>query len=378
MLIKFTEAQELLRDTVREFTKNEVEPRDRAMDENGFDWELFKKISENGFMGVQIPEEYGGGGGSFVDGTIVVHEMAKGSASAAAFLGAHWLGANLILDNGTEEQKKKYLPMAANDKIFAFGLTEASAGSDAAGIKSICEKQADGSWILNGGKAWITNSGVADYYIILALTDPSAGTHGISAFILPKDTEGLTVGKFEKKMGMRGTATCELAFDNIHLPADALLGKEGKGFMMAMQTLDIGRFNAAAMCAGICEHAMEIAKKYANERTTFGKPIKAYQGVSFRFADMVAEVKAMEFLAYDAAYVKDAGKRCTVEAACAKLFASEHGLQICIDAQQVLGGNGYSAEYDVERFVRDIRMWGVGEGSTEILRMVVSGNYLNS
>lgn len=375
MLIQLTEEQKMLRDVAREFTKNEIAPRDKWMDENGFDWDLYKKIAEAGFMGANIPEQYGGGGGGIVDTTIIAEEFAKGSASVATFLGGHWLASNLILENGTEEQRQRYMPEAVAGKIFAFGLTEASAGSDAAGIKSLAVETEDG-WVLNGSKAWITNSGVADYYIILAMTDPEKGTSGISAFIMPKDVEGLAVGKFEEKMGVRGSATCELAFDNIKLPKDALLGVRGKGFKMAMQTLDIGRISAAAVCAGISTHAMELAKAYANERTAFGKPIKAFQGVAFRFADMYAEIKAMELLAFDAATTKDAGGRCTLDAAAAKLFATERATQICIQAQAVFGGNGMSKEYDIERLLRDVRVWSVMEGSTEILRMIVSGNVL--
>ena len=375
MLIQLTEEQKMLRDVAREFTKNEIEPRDKWMDRNGFDWDLYKKIAEAGFMGANIPEQYGGGGGGIVDTTIIAEEFAKGSASVATFLGGHWLASNLILENGTEEQRKKYMPEAVAGKIFAFGLTEASAGSDAAGIKSLAVETEDG-WVLNGSKAWITNSGVADYYIILAMTDPEKGTSGISAFIMPKDVEGLDVGKFEEKMGVRGSATCELAFDNIKLPKDALLGVRGKGFKMAMQTLDIGRISAAAVCAGISTHAMELAKAYANERVAFGKPIKAFQGLAFRFADMYADIKAMELLAFEAATTKDAGGRCTLDAAAAKLFATERGTQICIQAQAVFGGNGMSMEYDIERLLRDVRVWSVMEGSTEILRMIVSGNVL--
>lgn len=375
MLIQLSEEQKMLQSVAREFAKNEIEPRDKWMDANGFDWDLAKKITEAGFMGANIPEEYGGGGGGIVDNTIVAQEFAKASSSIATFIGGHWLGANLILENGTEEQKSKYLPLAVAGKIFAFGLTEASAGSDAAGIKSVASETEDG-WILNGSKAWITNSGVADYYIILALTDPDLGTKGISAFILPKEIEGLNIGKFEEKLGCRGSATCELAFDNIKLPKDALLGKRGKGFAMAMQTLDIGRIVAAAICAGISEHALNLAKDYANERVAFGKPIKAFQGLAFRFADMYAEIKAMELLAYDAATTKDAGGRVTLDAAAAKLFATERGIQICLQAQAVFGGNGMSKEYDIERLVRDIRVWSVMEGSTEILRMIVSGTVL--
>ena len=375
MLIQLTEEQKMLRDMVREFTKKEIEPRDKWMDENGFDWDLYHKIAAAGFMGANIPEEFGGGGGGIMDTTIIAHEMAKGSASIATFMGAHWLGANLVLENGTDEQRAKYMPEAAAGKIFAFGLTESSAGSDAAGIKSIATETEDG-WVLNGSKAWITNSGVADYYIILAMTDPELGTKGISAFLMDKDVEGLIVGKFEEKMGCRGSATCELSFNNIKLPKEALLGVRGKGFKMAMETLDIGRITAAAICAGIAEHATTMAAQYANERKAFGKPIKAFQGVAFRFADMYAETKAMEFLAYDAAATKDAGQRCTLNAAAAKLFATEHCVDICIQAQQVFGGNGYSKEYHIERLIRDARGWCVMEGSTEILRMLGSGNVL--
>ena len=375
MLIQLTEEQKMLRDMVREFTKKEIEPRDKWMDENGFDWDLYHKIAAAGFMGANIPEEFGGGGGGIMDTTIIAHEMAKGSASIATFMGAHWLGANLVLENGTDEQRAKYMPEAAAGKIFAFGLTESSAGSDAAGIKSIATETEDG-WVLNGSKAWITTSGVADYYIILAMTDPELGTKGISAFLMDKDVEGLIVGKFEEKMGCRGSATCELSFNNIKLPKEALLGVRGKGFKMAMETLDIGRITAAAICAGIAEHATTMAAQYANERKAFGKPIKAFQGVAFRFADMYAETKAMEFLAYDAAATKDAGQRCTLNAAAAKLFATEHCVDICIQAQQVFGGNGYSKEYHIERLIRDARGWCVMEGSTEILRMIVSGNVL--
>lgn len=376
MLINFTEKQQMIRDMAREFTKNEIAPRDRWMDENGFDQALYQKVVDAGFMGINIPEAYGGGDGDAVDTTIIVHEFAKGSASEAAFLDAHWMAADLVLFHGSDEQKKTYLPQACAGKIFAFGLTEASAGSDAAGIQSSAVKGADGSWVLNGGKAWITNSGVADYYIILAMTDPTKGANGISAFIVPKDAEGLHIGKFEEKMGLRGTATCELAFDNIKLPADALLGEEGRGFKMAMEALDGGRISVAAISAGLAEHAMNVAKKYANERLAFGKSIGKFQGLAFRFADMATEIKAMELLAYDAAAMKAAGKRCTVDAAQAKLFAATRGLQICIDAQQVLGGNGYSKEYHVERFVRDARLWSIAEGTNEILRMVISGAVL--
>ena len=373
---QFTEEQNMIRDMVREFTKKEVEPRDKWMDENGFDYDLHKKLTQAGLMGIHLAEKYGGGGGDAVTSIIVIHELAKGSASVALFLDANWLAADLILYHGSEAQKDKYLPLAAQGKIFAFGLTESSAGSDAAGIKSTVVPAEDGGWILNGGKAWITNSGVADYYVILAKTDPEAGNKGISAFIVPKEVEGLTVGKFEDKMGMRGSATCELSFDNIHLPADALLGDLGKGFKMAMEALDGARISIGAIAAGLSEHAMTVAKNYANERMTFGKPIAKHQGIQFKFADMAAEIRAMELLTYDTARMKAEGKRHTLEAAETKLFSGTRCTQICLECQQVLGGNGYSKEHNVERFVRDAKLLEIGEGTNEILRMLIGGTVL--
>ena len=374
-MFKFTEEQTMIRDMVREFTKNEVEPRDKWMDENGFDYDLHKKLCEAGLMGIHLPEQYGGGGGDAVTSEIVINEIAKGSASVALFLDANWLAADMILTHGNEAQKMKYLPLASEGKIFAFGLTESSAGSDAAGIKSVATKTADG-YVLNGGKAWITNSGVADYYLIMAKTDPDAGAKGISVFIVPKDAEGLTIGKFEHKMGMRGSATCELSFDNIKLPADALVGAEGMGFKIAMIALDGARISIGAIASGLAQHAMSIAKAYANERTTFGKPIAKYQGVAFKFADMAAKVRATDLMVWDTAQIKSEGKRHTVEAAELKLLSSRWCLEICDECIQVLGGNGYSAEFHVERFYRDAKLLEIGEGTSEILRMVISGAFL--
>lgn len=374
-MFKFTEEQTMIRDMVREFTKNEVEPRDKWMDENGFDYDLHKKLCEAGLMGIHLPEQYGGGGGDAVTSEIVINEISKGSASVALFLDADWLAADMILAHGSEAQKEKYLPLAAEGKIFAFGLTESSAGSDAAGIKSVAAKTADG-YVLNGGKAWITNSGVADYYLIMAKTDPDAGAKGISVFIVPKDAEGLTVGKFEHKMGMRGSATCELSFDNIKLPADALVGAEGMGFKIAMIALDGARISIGAIASGLAQHAMSIAKTYANERTTFGKPIARYQGVAFKFADMAAKVRATDLMVWDTAEMKSEGKRHTVEAAELKLLSSKWCREICDECIQVLGGNGYSAEFHVERFYRDAKLLEIGEGTSEILRMVISGAFL--
>lgn len=373
-MFKFTEEQLMIRDMVRELTANEIEPRDRAMDENGFDWDLLPILTEAGLMAIHMPEEYGGGGGDTIVSEIVINEIAKGSASIALFLDAHWLAADMILHHGTDEQKKKYVPLAAEGKVFAFGLTESNAGSDAAAIKSVAEKQPDGSYILNGGKAWITNSGIADYYLIMAKTDPEAGNKGISVFIVPKDAEGLTVGKFEKKMGMRGSGTCELSFDNIKLPADALVGKEGRGFMIAMEALDGARISIGAIASGLMQHAMDKAAKYAKERTTFGKPIAKYQAVGFKFADMAAKIRATDLMVWDTCQMKEEGQRFSVEAAELKLLASRWACEVCDDCIQIHGGNGYSREFDVERFYRDAKLLEIGEGTSEILRMVISGS----
>ena len=372
-MFKFTEEQLMIRDMVREFTANEVEPRDRAMDENGFDWDLIPKLVDAGLMAIHLPEQYGGGGGDTITSEIVINEIAKGSASIALFLDAHWLAADMILYHGTDEQKAKYLPQVAEGKIFAFGLTESNAGSDAGAIKSVAEKQADGSYILNGGKAWITNSGIADYYLIMAKTDPEAGNKGITVFIVPKEAEGLTIGKFEKKMGMRGTGTCELSFDNIHIPAENRVGPEGRGFMIAMQALDGARVSIGAIASGLMQHAMEKAVKYAKERTTFGKPIYKYQAVGFKFADMAAKIRATDLMIWDTCQMKDEGQRISVEAAELKLLASRWACEVTDDCIQIHGGNGYSREFDVERFYRDAKLLEIGEGTSEILRMVISG-----
>ena len=343
-MYKFTEEQIMIRDMVREFTKNEVAPYDKAMDETfSFNMEVYQqiysKLIETGLMGIHIPEQYGGGGGDAITSQIVVNELAKGSASIALYLDANWLASDMILVHGSDEQKQKYLPLAAAGKVFAFGLTEASAGSDAAGIKSIAAKQDDGSYILNGGKAWITNSGVADYYLIMAKTDPDAGARGISVFIVPKDAEGLTIGKFEHKMGMRGSATCELSFDNIRIPECDRVGREGLGFKVAMMALDGARISIGSIASGLSQHAMDL-------------------------------------MVWDTAEMKANGQRHSAEAAMLKLMSSKWCKEICDECIQVLGGNGYSAEFHVERLYRDAKLLEIGEGTSEIQRMVISGSVL--
>lgn len=375
-MYKFTEEQIMIRDMVRELTQKEIEPRDKWMDENGWSWDVHKALCDAGLMGIHLPEAYGGGGGDALLSEIVINEIAKGSASVAIAVDAHWLAADMILEHGSEEQKKKYLPLAAEGQIFAFGLTESNAGSDAAAIRSVAEKQADGSYILNGSKAWITNSGVAEYYLIMAKTDPDAGAKGISVFMVPKTVEGLSIGKFEKKMGIRGSATCELSFNNIHLPADALIGKEGQGFKIAMQALDGARISIGAIASGLAQHAMALAKAYAQERVTFGKPITKHQDVAFKFADMAAKIHAIDLMVWDTSAMKVEGVRHTQEAAMLKLMSSKWCKEICDDCIQILGGNGYSAEFHVERLYRDAKVLEIAEGASGILRMLISNNVL--
>ncbi len=375
MLIRLSEKEMLLRDTIREFTEKEVAPRDRWMDENGFDEELVRKAGEIGITGINIPVEFGGAGGDAYVYNIICHELAKGSASLALSLDINWVANDMILKYGTEEQKKKYLPDAANGSLFAFCLTEPGAGSDAAGIKTKANKVADG-WIVNGSKAWITNAGVAKYYIVMAQTGMRGSKKEISAFIVHEDDAGFSVGKHENKMGMRGSQTAELYFDNLFLPDSRLLASRGAGLRLALEALDGGRVSVAAIAVGLSQHAMQLAKEYANERTAFGQKIANLQAIQAKFADMSTEIRAAELLTYDAAMMKAHKLNHTLEGAQAKLFASSRCTQICLECLQIFGGNGYSREYDIERLVRDAKLLEIGEGTNEILRNVIGKKVL--
>ena len=375
MLFDWTEEQLMLREMIRKFTKNEVAPRDKWMDENGYDWDLHRKMVEAEIFSIPIPVEYGGAGFDFSTSTMFIHEVAKGSASAALNLDCFWLVYDTILRYGTEGQKARYLPMAREGKRIAFALTESTAGSDATSIRSTATPAENGGWILNGEKAWITNM-EAEYSIIFAKTNPTPGAKGISAFIVPNSTEGIHIGAHEDKMGLRGTTTGDLSFDHVYLPPDALLGREGQGFQCAMSALDGARISIAAVSTGLAEHAMEVAKLYANERIAFKHPISAFEGIQFKFAEMSSKTRAMELMIYDAARMKDQGLRNTLEAAQTKLLCSTWATQIALEAMQVLGANGCSREYHAERFVRDAKMIEVAEGTTEILKLSIGKSVL--
>ena len=375
MLFDWTEEQLMLRDTIRKFTKNEVAPRDKWMDENGYDWDLHQKMVDAGIYAIPIPAEYGGAGFDFLTGIMVIHEVAKGSASAALNLDCFWLVYDILMRYGTLEQKAKYLPMAKEGKRIGFALTESTAGSDATAIRATAAPAEGGGWILTGEKAWITNM-EADYSIIFAKTDPTLGAKGISAFLVPKDSEGFHVGSHEDKMGLRGTTTGDLSFDHVYLPPESLLGKEGQGFQIAMSALDGARISISAVSTGIAHHAMELAGIYANERIAFKQPISAFEGIQFKFADMSSRIRAMELMIYDAARMKDQGIRNSLEAAQTKLLCSTWATQIALEAMQIMGANGCSKEYHVERFVRDAKMIEVAEGTTEILKISIGRGVL--
>lgn len=374
MPIKFTEEQLMLQEMIREFTKNEIEPRDRWMDENGFDTRLHERMAQAGLFTVPFKEQYGGADFDFVAATMVIHEIAKGSASVAIGLDSMWLAYDVLDMYGTEDQKAKYLPMAKEGVRICFALTEPGCGSDAASIRTTAEKCESG-WILNGSKAWITNSD-AEYAIVLAKTDPTAGAGGISAFIVPSDAEGYSIGEHEDKMGLRGSYTGEISFDNILLDRNALIGEEGKGFKYAMIALDAARISIAAISLGISEHALAVAAAYANERVAFGRPIAKFEGIQFKFADMASKIFAMKLMVYETAQARVEGKRITPDAAKTKLLCSTWATQICLEAQQILGGNGCSKEFPVERLVRDAKMNEIAEGTSEIQRMIIGSAVL--
>ena len=375
MLFDWTEEQLMLQNMLRKFTKNEVAPRDKWMDENGYDWDLHQKMVDAGIYAIPIPAEYGGAGFDFLTGIMVIHEVAKGSASAALNLDCFWLVYDILMRYGTPEQKAKYLPMAREGKRIGFALTESTAGSDATAIRATATPAEGGGWILTGEKAWITNM-EADYSIIFAKTDPTLGAKGISAFLVPKDSEGFHVGSHEDKMGLRGTTTGDLSFDHVYLPPESLLGKEGQGFQIAMSALDGARISISAVSTGLAHHAMELAGIYANERIAFKQPISAFEGIQFKFADMSSRIRAMELMIYDAARMKDQGIRNSLEAAQTKLLCSTWATQIALEAMQIMGANGCSKEYHVERFVRDAKMIEVAEGTTEILKISIGRGVL--
>ena len=378
MNYNLTEEQKLLKKLYKEFTVNEVEPIAGEIDEEErFPVETVEKMKNNGMLGIPFPKKYGGQGGDVLAYIMLVEELSKACGTTGVVLSAHTsLCCGPIYEFGTEEQKQKYLaPLAKGEKLGAFGLTEANAGTDAAGQQTKAVLDGD-HYILNGSKIFITNAANADVFIVLAMTDKSKGTRGISAFIVEKEYEGFTIGKKELKMGIKGSATCELIFENVKVPKENLIGKEGKGFSIAMKTLDGGRIGIAAQALGLAQGAIDETVKYVKERKQFGRSISKFQNTQFQLADMQTKVDAARLLVYRAAFNKDNRIPYSKEAAMAKLFASETAMEVTNKAVQLHGGYGYTREYPVERMMRDAKITEIYEGTSEVMKMVVSANML--
>lgn len=362
---------------VRDFAREEITPFVEKMEEGEFPREILNKMAGLGLMGITAPEKYGGSEMDFTSYITAIHELSKASGVIGVILSVHTsVGTNPILNFGTEEQIAKYVPkLASGEYLGAFCLTEPAAGSDAGSLKTRAVRDGD-EFVLNGSKVFITNGGEADTYIVFASTKPEAGSRGISAFIVEKDYPGLIIGKDEKKMGLHGSRTVQLTFDNMRVPAENLLGTENKGFSIAMANLNVGRIGIAAQALGIAEAAYEYAVAYAKEREQFGKPIAQQQGIAFKLADMATQVEAAKLLVYNAASLYSEGKDCNKEASMAKLYASKAAMDISIEAIQVYGGYGYTKDYPVERLFRDAKVTEIYEGTSEIQRIVISKQLL--
>ena len=378
MNFTLTKEQELVRQMVRDFAVNEVKPIAAEIDvTERFPMENVKKMGELGMMGIPFPTEFGGAGGDVLSYILAVEELSKVCATTGVILSAHTsLCASLINENGTPEQKEKYLrDLCTGNKIGAFGLTEPGAGTDAAGQQTTAVLDGD-NYILNGSKIFITNGGVADTFIVFAMTDKSKGTKGISAFIVEKGFQGFSIGKKEDKLGIRASSTTELIFENCIVPKENLIGREGKGFGIAMKTLDGGRIGIAAQALGIAEGALEEAIKYMKERKQFGRPISAFQGLQWMVAEMSTKIEAARFLVYKAAWLKENKQPYSVDAARAKLYAAEVAMDVTTKAVQLFGGYGYTKEYPIERMMRDAKITEIYEGTSEVQKMVISGSLL--
>lgn len=370
-----TNELQMLRKMYQEFVENEVKPLAGELDEEErFPTETIPKLAKYGFMGIPYETRYGGQGGNNMAYAMAIEELAKACGTTATIVAAHTsLCCNPIHDWGTEEQKMKYLPdLLAGRKIGAFGLTEPGAGSDASRQQTTAVLEGD-HYVLNGSKCFITNASEADVFIVLAMTDPKAGNHGISAFIVERGFPGFSVGKHEKKMGIRGSATCDLIFTDCIVPKENLLGKEGKGFKVAMQTLDGGRVGVAAIALGLAEGAIAEAVKYTKERVQFNKRLSQFQNTQFQLADMQTKTDAAQMLVYRAAAAKDAhDPDLGLYSSMAKLFASENASDVTRRVVQLFGGYGYTREYPVERMMRDAKITEIYEGTSEVQRMVIS------
>jgi len=369
MNLSWTQEQQMMRKMVQDFARTEISPFIEKMEKGEFPREILTKMGELGLMGIPIPEKYGGVEMDFPSYIIAIHELSKISATVGVILSVHTsVGTNPILYYGNEAQKQKYVPkLASGEYLGAFCLTEPSAGSDAGSLKSRAVVDSD-HYVINGSKVFITNGGEADIYIVFASVD----SKGISAFIVEKNTPGLIIGKDEQKMGLHGSRTVQLTFEDMRIPKGNLLGEEGQGLKIALGNLDVGRIGIAAQALGIAEAAYEAAVDYAKERVQFGKPIAHQQGVGFKLADMATNIEAAKLLVYRAAELRSLGLPCGKEASMAKLFASKTAMGVTTEAIQIFGGYGYTEDYPVERYFRDAKVTEIYEGTSEIQRMVIS------
>ena len=378
MDFNLSEEQQLLKNTVREFAERELAPHSREWDEKQeFPREVFTKLGELGLMGVVWPAEYGGSGLSTLDYAVVMEELSRVDAGVALSVAAHnSLCSGHIFLAGTEEQKKKFLtPLARGEKVGCWGLTEDSAGSDAGGTRTAAVRDGQ-EWVLNGSKTFITNGRLADTAVVMAVTDRSKGKKGISAFVVERGTRGFRSGKKEDKLGVRSSDTSELVFADCRIPAGNLLGQEGHGFLDSLRILDRGRIGIAAFSVGIAQASLEASSRYAKGRRQFGHAIAEFQAVQFKIADMATEVEAARLLTWRAAHLRDTGREHTVQSSMAKLFASEVAVQAALEAIQIHGGYGYLKEYPVERYLRDAKLGTIGEGTSEVQRLVIARELL--
>lgn len=382
MNFDLTEEQRYWQATVHDFVARQVKPKAHWVDEEAsFNWEAVRKMGPLGLLGLNIPEEYGGAGVDVISAAIAVEELGWGCGSTALSIAAHnGLGCAPIALFGTPTQKQAYLPAAGSGRgrLAALALTEPGAGSDLqGGVQTRAERVANG-WLINGSKMWITNASIADYIITLARTDPAGGARSLSLFIVPAETPGLHIAPPEKKMGLKGSPTHAIAFENIHLPIESLLGELGRGLTQTLTILDGGRISIGAMAIGLAQAAYEEALRYAKERQAFGSPIADKQAIQWMLADAATQIQAARWMVYHAAWLKEIGRPYTQQAAMAKLLATEMAETICRNAIQILGGYGYSREFPVERIYRDARLLTIGEGTSEIQRMVIARQILTA
>ena len=375
---RLTDDQEQLRDTIRKFAAREIAPHVMEWDEaSEFPAAVVKQLGELGLMGIIVPEEYGGSGLGYAEYMLAIEELSAVDGSIGIILASHnSLGTNHIYVAGNEQQRRRYLPkLASGEWLSAWGLTEPGSGSDAAGARTSAVRKGD-DWVLNGNKIFITNGHYADVAVVIAVTDKTAGTHGLSAFVVEKGTPGFRPGKKENKLGLRASDTSELIFEDCVIPGENLLGKLGEGFVDSLRILDGGRISIAALSLGIARGAYDAARKYVRERRQFGKAISEFQGIQWKLADMATQLDAARLLTLRAATMKDAGEKTTLASAMAKLHASEVAVRICDEAVQLHGGYGFIKDFPVEKFYRDVKLCTIGEGTSEIQRLVIAREIL--